>query len=162
MPTGSSPQPARLVERAQQVLRAAAGGQPDRDGAAAAERGDLPGEDHLDADVVAWGRHHGAFTREFEARQRPAMPAGVQEVGVTYSRGDERDADLSLAVARIDHGEAVVAQPHDRYRHGRVRAGDAHLVVALQLAHATTSGASRPGCSKSTCTSSQSTWYVVT
>src|SRR6185437_11116328 len=89
---------------------------------------------------------------------------GVHEDLVAHARGDQRDADIFLALAGVDDREVVIEQPHDPDRDGRVRAGDTHVVVALPAfcGHATTPGSSRPGCSKNTCTSSQSTWYVVT
>src|SRR5215469_8466708 len=106
---------------------------------------------------VIWSSPHGV------APEAPGTPGdrdrfpGVHQDRVPHARVDQRDADLFLAVAGLDHGEVVVEQPDDCYRDGRVRAGDAHLVVTLGYAHATTSGARRPGCSKNTCTSSQST-----
>src|SRR5579875_1356755 len=88
---------------------------------------------------------------------------GVHQDRVAGLRGYQGDADLFFALAGVNHGEAVVQQPHHGYLDGGVGAGDADVAVTLgdtglrDAGHATTPGASTPGCSKKTCTSSHST-----
>src|SRR5580704_18485229 len=89
--------------------------------------------------------------------------AGVDQDGVAHARGHQGHADGLLARAGLDHGHLVGQQPQHRDLHGGIRTGDAAVATAVFLAHhAITPGASTPGCSKNTCTSSQSTWYAVT
>src|SRR5450755_464794 len=110
---------------------------------------------------------------------------GVHENCVAHLSLHQGDADFLLALPSIDHGEAIGQQADDRDLDGRVGAGDADVTVALGhdrggrgappggsgpgsgrpgagCGHTTTSGPSTPGCSKNTCTSSHSRWYMVT
>jgi len=47
----------------------------------AAERGDLPGEHHVDADVIAQRRDHGGVVGQPESGQWPLAATGVEEQG---------------------------------------------------------------------------------
>src|SRR6266568_861423 len=92
-------------------------------------------------------------------------PPGVHQDRISHARRHQGHADRLFARAGVDHGHLVVKQPQHPDLHGHIRTGDADSVQAfarLWLAHAITPGASTPGCSKNTCTSSHSTWYAVT
>ena len=69
----------RLVQGAQQVLGVAAGGQADGDVVGLPERGDLAGEHHLNADVVAQGGDHRDVVGQAEGGQGPLARAGIEE-----------------------------------------------------------------------------------
>src|SRR5215468_9169908 len=92
---------------------------------------------------------------------------------VARLRGHQGDADYLLALPGVDDGEPIAEQAQHGDLHGNVGAGDADIVVTLRCigslagaslasgdgdtVHATTPGASTPGCSKKTWTSSHST-----
>src|SRR5215470_16843333 len=98
---------------------------------------------------------------------------------VARLRGHQGDADFLLALAGVDDGELIAEQAQHGDLYGDIGAGDADVVVALRCVgslagrraggapecaalasgdgdtvHATTPGASTPGCSKKTWTSS--------
>src|ERR1700730_3848652 len=113
---------------------------------------------------------------------------GMNQDLIAYVGGHQGHADGLLARAGVDDGHLVGQQPPHRDLHGRIRAGEAAIpdtpvparlrgaleappslvarssllspgaAAPLRLAHVTTPGASRPGCSKNTCASSHSTW----
>src|SRR5579859_1595597 len=111
---------------------------------------------------------------------------GVHQDRIADVGGDQRDAHGLLARPGVDHGQLVLEQPQHPDLDGHVRAGNAEAfrafarlrpafearpslvarpsllspgrAAALWLAHATTPGASTPGCSKNTCTSSHRMW----
>src|SRR5689334_1730526 len=88
----------------------------------------------------------------------------VHQDGVADTGAHQRHTNGFLSCPGVDHGHLVPEQPHDGDFHSLVRASNADVIDALwqAFAHVTTPGPSTPGCSKNTCTSSQSTWYIVT
>src|SRR5690606_34634404 len=69
-PNREEPTPVRLVEGSHDVVRAAAGGQPDRDITGPPKRRDLPSEHRCEANVVGRGGGHGHVVRQRRRRQR--------------------------------------------------------------------------------------------
>src|SRR5689334_2921053 len=113
-------------------------------------------------------RNGYSASRSSLMRCRPAGYHGyrfprVHQDGVAHPGADQGHADGFLTRPGVDDGHLVPEQPHDGDFHRLVRAGDTDVPDAFrQFAHVTTPGPSTPGCSKNTCTSSQSTWYIVT
>ena len=71
--------------------------------------------------------------------------------------------NLLTGIYPADHGQLVVKESQHRDFHRGIGAGNADITDALgqacdRISHAITPGASTPGCSKNTWTSSQSRW----
>ena len=118
MPTVSTVAAARLLQADDQVVRAAAGRDRDRDVVSAPERDQLPRERLVEADVVADRGHGGHVVRQGDGRPAASQRVAGEVLGVrrgaAVAEGDQVAAVLDpladvLGAAR--HGAGVDRGP---------------------------------------------------